>query len=404
MRRRIYETLLGEHLTQNRQMAFVSGPRQVGKTTTCRAVADTRDESHYLNWDNRDHRRVILGGPEFIAEHVELTRLREQPPVLVLDEIHKWKDWKHLLKGLFDTYSDQLDVIVTGSAQLDVYRHGGDSLMGRYFPYRMHPLSVAELLEPHRTDDQLIRAPSHMERSDFERLQMMGGFPEPFERNDRQFYNRWRRLRSQLLFQEDLRELTRIRELGQVETLAMIVADRVGSTVNYSSFARDIGASVNTIKSWLETLERLYYCFSVRPWHKNVTRALRKQPKYYLWDWSIVDDVGARSENLVASALLKAVHYWTDVGLGEFDLRFIRDKQQNEVDFVVVRDRQPWFLVEVKTSQSKSLSSSLERFQSQTEADHAFQVMMDAPYVDRDCFSTTAPVKVPALTFLSQLV
>ncbi|MGM0558902.1 MAG: ATP-binding protein [Myxococcota bacterium] len=357
-----------------------------------------------MNWDNRDHRQIILGGPASIAEHADSSRLREQPPVLVLDEIHKWSDWKDLLKGLFDTYSEKLDIIVTGSAQLDVYRHGGDSLMGRYFPYRMHPLSVAELLSPERPDDSALQAPSELAQGDFERLRQMGGFPEPFERNDRQFYNRWRRLRSQLLFQEDLRELTRIRELGQVETLSMFVADRVGATVNYSSFSRDIGASVNTIKSWLETLERLYYCFSVRPWHKNVTRALRKQPKYYLWDWSVIDDEGARTENLVASALLKAVHFWTDVGLGEFGLHFIRDKQQHEVDFVVVRDREPWFLVEVKSSASKSLSGSLERFQEQTGAKHAFQVAMDAPYVDRDCFSVEEPTIVPALTFLSQLV
>jgi hypothetical protein len=178
-----------------------------------------------------------------------------------------------LLKGLFDTYSEKLDIIVTGSAQLDVYRHGGDSLMGRCFPYRMHPLSVAELLSPKGPFDAAIQPPSEIAQDDFDRLQRMGGFPEPYERNDHKFYNRWRRLRSQLLFQEDLRELTRIRELGQVETLSLFVADRVGATVNYSSFARDIGASVNTIKSWLETLERLYYCFSVRSWHKNVTRA-----------------------------------------------------------------------------------------------------------------------------------
>ena len=385
-------------------MAFVSGPRQVGKTTTCRAVAEQCETSHYLNWDNRNHRPIILRGPDAIADRVELNRLREHPPVLVLDEIHKWKDWKDLLKGLFDTYGDELAVVVTGSAQLDVFRHGGDSLMGRYFPYRMHPLSVAELVAPTPASPALIREPRELGWADFERLQQMGGFPEPFERDDTQFYNRWRRMRSQLLFQEDLRELTRIRELGQVETLSIFVADRAGSTVNYSSFARDIGASVNTIKSWLETLERLYYCFSVRPWHKNVTRALRKQPKYYLWDWSLLDDQGARAENLVASALLKAVHYWTDMGHGEFSLHFIRDKQQNEVDFAVVRDGSPWFLVEVKSSASKSLSDSLERFQEQTGADHAFQVAMDAPYVNQDCFTTTEPTIVPALTFLSQLV
>jgi uncharacterized protein len=401
---RIYHQLMLEHLEQNRQMLFMMGPRQVGKTTTCRHVAELHDESFYLNWDNRAHRQILARGPEAVAEHVQLAKLREEPPIVVLDEIHKTKNWKDLLKGLFDTYETKLKLIVTGSAQLDVLRTGGDSLMGRYFSYRMHPLSVAELTQPERSMDQLLSDPAKIEDQRFATLLERGGYPEPFERDDQRFYNQWRRTRSQLLFQEDLRQLTRIRELGQVEVLADLLRERAGSTTNYSSIARDLGASVNTIKGWLQTLEKLYYCFAVRPWHKNVTRALRKRPKYYLWDWSLVDDTGARAENFVASALLKAVQFWTDRGHGDFSLRFIRDKEQNEVDFVVVRDGAPWFLVEVKSSSSKRLSGALERFQVQTGAEHAFQVALDAPYVDADCFEQTEPAIVPARTLLSQLM
>lgn len=203
---------------------------------------------------------------------------------------------------------------------------------------------------------------------------------------------------------EDLRDLTQVRELGQVEMLAELIADRVGQLVSYSSLSRDIGASVDSIRRWVRTLESLYYCFSVRPWHVNVTRSLRKEPKYFLWDWSQVRDPGARAENMVASALLKAVHVWSDRGQGSFDLCFIRDKEKREVDFVVVRDGEPWFLVEVKRSGNASLSSHLHRFQEQTGARYAFQVAMDAPYVDRDCFDQAGPIIVPARTFLSQLV
>lgn len=203
---------------------------------------------------------------------------------------------------------------------------------------------------------------------------------------------------------EDLRDLTQVRELGQVATLAELIADRVGQLVSYSSLSRDIGASVDSIRRWTRTLESLYYCFSVRPWHKNVTRSLRKEPKYFLWDWSQVKEPGARAENMVASALLKAVHCWSDRGQGDFALHFIRDKERREVDFVVVRDGEPWFLVEVKNSGKASISAHLHRFQKQTGAQHAFQVAMEEPYVDRDCFAQMAPIIVPARTFLSQLV
>jgi len=400
---RLYEELVEHHARRHRQILFLMGPRQVGKTTSCRRAAERFEEFHYLNWDNRNHRETIVGGPEEVADALELQRLRETPPLLVLDEIHKWGKWKDFLKGLFDTYEQTLRIVVTGSARMDVFRSGGDSLMGRYFAHRMHPLSVAELARSEAPSDELIAPPSPIDEQDYRTLWEMGGFPEPFEHRDETFYNRWRETRSQLLFNEDLRELTRIRELGQVELLAEFVRRQVGSTLVYSNLSRDLDASVSTVKRWVETLSRLYYCFAIRPWHKNVKRSLRKRPKSYLWDWSLVDEPGARAENMVGSALLKAVHHWTDAGFGEFDLHFVRDKEQHEVDFAVVRDGEVWFLVEVKTS-STSLSSDLERFRDQTGADHAFQVVLEQAYVDRDCFEVNEPVVVPAETFLSQLV
>ena len=194
-----------------------------------------------------------------------------------------------------------------------------------------------------------------------------------------------------------------VHQLGQVETLAELVRQQCGQLSSYSSFARAIGASVDSVRRWLGTLESLYFCYPLRPWHLNVARSLRKEPKYYLWDWSQAPDEGARAENLVASALLKAVHLWTDLGAGDFGLYFLRDKQQHEVDFVVVRDGQPWFLVEVKRSGSASLSPALARFQRQTGAPHAFQVALDLPYVERDCFAHSHPLIVPTQTFLAQL-
>lgn len=101
--------------------------------------------------------------------------------------------------------------------------------------------------------------------------------------------------------------------------------------------------SVDLVRRWTAALEALYYCFTVRPWFRNVPKSLRRQPKVYLWDWSMAEGDGPRAENLVASHLLKAVQWWTDVGIGSFELFYLRDKAKREVDFLVARDEQPWF-------------------------------------------------------------
>ena len=401
---RRYEPMLRGHFNTCRQMVFLSGPRQVGKTTTARAVAQALGEHEYFSWDRQTDRTTILAGPDAVAERMQLHRLRPEPPVCVLDELHRYGKWKGFLKGLFDSYPDALRILVTGSARLDVFRAGGDSLMGRYFPYRMHPLSLAEVSVPNRVPEDGPVPPTRPAPDALSALLRFGGFPEPFLRQEDRFWRRWRRLRNQQLFREDLRDLTGIRELGQVEVLAELLRTRVGQLVSYTSLANALNASVDSVRRWIETLERLYWCFAVRPWHRNVPRALRKEPKYYLWDWSSVENPAARLENLVASALLKSVHAWTDLGAGDYGLHFLRDKEKREVDFLVTRDGAPWFLVEVKSSGSARLSPHLLRFQEVTGAAHAFQVALDLEFVDRDCFAENRPLVVPAATFLSQLV
>lgn len=396
-RPRLYTSLLEDHLRRHRQMALVSGPRQVGKTTLCRSVGEA-----YLNWDNADDRRRLLGGPGALATALQLDRLRAKPVVVVLDELHKYTKWKSLLKGFFDTYGDRVRLIVTGSSRLDVFRRGGDSLMGRYLLYRIHPWSVGESL---RTElpKQEIHAPAPIASADWDALWEHGGFPEPFLRRDTRFSRRWRSLRHEQLSREDLREVTHVQDLGTMETLMQILAERSGQQLVYSNLAQEIGVAVDTVKRWIDLLGRLHYGFVVRPWFVNVTKALRKEPKWFLRDWSGLADVGARAETFVACHLLKAVEGWTDLGFGEFELRYLRDRMKREVDFLVVRDRQPWFLVEVKNSDTR-LSPSLALFQAQTKAPHAFQAVMDLPFEAANCFQAKHPVVVPAKTFLSQLL
>jgi len=395
-RPRLYGSILADHLRRHRQMAFVSGPRQVGKTTACRSAADT-----YLSWDNADDRRLLLRGPSALAEGLGLDRLREQRPVVVLDELHKHAKWKSLLKGFFDTWGDRVRVLVTGSSRLDVFRRGGDSLMGRYLLYRMHPWSVGECLRTEAPESPIHRA-SAVSDADWEALLVHGGFPEPFLKRDIRFTRRWRSLRREQLSREDLRDVAHVADLGAMETLMELLSERTASQLVYAGLSREIGIALDTAKRWVDLLGRLHYGFLVRPWFRNVEKALRKEPKWYLRDWSGVTDVGAHAETLVACHLLKAVETWTDLGFGDFELRYLRDKQKREVDFLVVADRKPWFLVEVKAS-GQPLSPSLSHFQEQTKAGHAFQIAMDLPFENVDCFKEKRPVVVPARTFLSQL-
>ena len=395
---RLYQTIIEAHLRDYRQMVFLSGPRQVGKTTVCESVAST-----YLSWDDEDVRRAIQAGQRTVADKYALDAASESARVVVYDEIHKYARWKQYLKGFYDLYGKRLKIVATGSAKMDIYKRGGDSMMGRYFPYRMHPLSVAELLDVSLPGERLIRAPRRLDDDEWAALLRFGGFPDPFVNRDVRFSRRWNSLRFEQLLKSDMRDLTRIAELDQLSALAQILSLRSGEQLVYKSLGRDLGVDEKTAKKWIKALKYLYLGFEVRPWFKNVENSIRKMPKWYMRDWANVQDAGKRAETFVACHLLKAIEGWTDLGYGEFTLGYIRDKSRREVDFVVARDGKPWFLVEVKKG-DRHLSDSLGFFQQTLGAKHAFQVVMDAEYGEYDCFTGMSPVVVSARTFLSQLL
>ena len=401
--KRIYTAVIKEHFKRNQQMVFLIGPRQAGKTTVSLMAKEFTSQFSYLNWDNLDHRKIIIEGVNSVASFAGLDKLTSEIPIIVFDEIHKYSKWKTFLKGFFDTYKGKVNIIVTGSSRLDVYKKGGDSLMGRYFPYRLHQLSLGELGRIDLSEKE-INEPFQSKNQSFDKLLKNGGFPEPFIKNDPRFLNRWKTLRQQQLIREDIRDLSRIQELGQIELLAEILKYQAGQLTNYSNLANKVNVSSDTIHRWIKTLQSFFYCFTIQPWSKNIPRSLIKEPKTYLWDWINVDEEGSRVENLVAAHLLKAVNYWTDCGLGQYALWFIRDKEKREVDFLVSRDKKPWFLVEVKLSSKAGISKNLAYFQEKVRARHAFQVVFDMEYIPKDCFKHTEPIIVPASTFLTQLV
>lgn len=394
--KRIYESIINDHFQRNQQMLFISGARQVGKTTTAQSVAGN---GIYLDWDVQEDRVDIIQGQRHLAERIGA----QTNQTIVFDELHKYADWKNFIKGFYDLYSARgWQTIVTGSSRLDTYRKGGDSLLGRYFHLQMFPLSTAELV---RTDfsSQTIYPPQKIDPSTWNALLEFGGFPQPFLKADKRFHRQWHRTRQDRIFQEEIRSLGGAYDVAKIELLAELIQLNATTSVNYSSYARAIRASVESIQRWIILLQQLSYCFTLRPWTKNISRSIAKEPKVYLGDWSGIADVGKRNENFIACSLLKAVEGWNDTGLGNYALHFIRTKEKREVDFVITADGSPWLLVEVKTSET-TLSPQLEYFQKMIGAPHALQAVINLPYQEIDCFSLEAPTVVPAQTLLSQLL
>lgn len=381
-------------------MLFLMGARQVGKTTLATMIAEGYERSLYLNWDIDDDRDKILSGQRFIERFFSIEEMGAKP-LVIFDELHKYPNWKNFIKGFYDLYKNHYHIIVTGSAHLNVFQKGGDSLMGRYIPYTIHPFSVGELNRNPIKDTH--KDPFEINEIDWETLFKFGGFPQPFLERDQAFYNQWKRLRRSQLFREDIKDSTQIQEVAQIELCAQMLSYQSGGILNRSTVADKLRVSVNTINRWLEVLRQFYFAFTIQPWSRNIPHSLVKEPKVYLYDWSLVSDAGARFENMVACHLKKSVDFWCESGVGEFELYFLRDKKQREVDFLVIRDGQPWMLVEAKTSK-QSIHTPLYYYREHTKAPFAFQVTKDMAYVACDCFAQEDVFIMPAKTFLSQLV
>jgi uncharacterized protein len=322
----------------DRKMAFISGPRQVGKTTLGRALLE--QSVNEFTWDDPRFRAAWAHDP------LAAIASRAQGPVL-LDEVHKDRRWKSRLKGLYDLRGRDMPIVVTGSARLDLFRRGGDSLLGRFIPYRLHPFTVGESAAPPPPDEILH---SGKVRFPIEALLQLGGFPEPLLAGSEPKARRWSRLRSERLLFEDLRDLRHVHDVQAVRILADLLPARVGSLLSVNSLREDVGVAYATVRDWMSVLQSLYHLVLLRPYAGRLQRTLRAEPKLYLLDYLSVPSRAARLENLTALHLLKACQYWTDTAQGEFELHFLRTKEKEEVDFVVLREKKPWILVECKSN------------------------------------------------------
>lgn len=355
-----------------RKMVFVAGPRQVGKTTLARSLPGAAEG--YLNWDIPEHRERLLK--------------RELPPSLlwIFDEIHKYRLWRNYLKGLYDGKRPGQQILVTGSARLDYYRYSGDSLQGRYHLLHLHPLSVAEL--------------SLSTEEELRTLLTLGGFPEPFFSGSEVEARRWSREHRNLLVREELASLERVQDLGNLELLMLRLPDLVGSPLSINALREDLQVSHKTVASWIQILERLFALFRLPPFGSPSIRAVKKEQKHYHFDWSLVPELPARFENLVASHLLKWVQYQQDTQGRDLELRYFRDVDGREVDFVLTERRKPLTFIECKWADAE-IDRSLRYLKTRFPQCDAWQISATG---QKDYVSPEGIRVCPALVYLSTLV
>jgi len=336
-----------------KKMVFIGGPRQVGKTTLAKALLRQNGfTGRYFNWDFDEDRRDILS-----------KKWRSDSGLIIFDELHKYPHWKNWIKGIYDTAEHQIRFLVTGSARLDVYRRGGDSLLGRYHYWRLHPFGFDEYPLKMTADEV------------FKRLMTVGGFPEPFLDGDEREARRWRRERFDRVLMEDIRDLESIRNISLLSLLIDQLRTRVGGLVVMSNIAGEIQVSPKTVAKWLDALERMYLVFAVRPYSKNLPRAILKPPKVFFFDnGDVIGEEGAVFENLIATHLLKKNHFLEDRDGFRYELRYIRDKEGREVDFVILKEGRIEELIEVKFS-GDSVSQHLRYYAEKLKPSKVTQIV-----------------------------
>ena len=366
-KKRYLQSAIQKDALQKNKMVFISGSRQVGKTTLGKQFLE--DKKNYFSWDQTEFRKTWAKFPEKILDHIG------NGPILI-DEVHKDKIWKRKIKGLYDRYHDELDIIVTGSAKLDIYRKGGDSLMGRYVPYRLHPFTVGESINP-PSPDQIFKKPRVS--YPWKDLMNLGGYPEPLLRGRLSEAERWSRLRLDQIAYEEIRDIKMISQTHRLRLLLDLIPEKIGSLFSYNSLKEDVGVAYATVRDWVLLLSQVYYGFFIKPYSKSLKRSNRSNPKFYVYDILQIPKKEQRLENLTALHLIKACHYWTDTAQGVFDLYFLKDKEKREVDFLITRNKTPWMLVECK-SQSKNLSPHLIYYKEQLKTPLNFQLVETKNY------------------------
>lgn len=359
---------LWEELVKEKSLIFLAGPRQAGKTTLAKHISSSFVNHTYFNWDIISDKKKIIEDPVFFQG---INRLDDSNPLVVFDEIHKYKDWKNYLKGIFDEFHQEYYFLVSGSGRLDLYKSGGESLAGRYLMFHLFPFTVSELSHNKRSWKEFVRDPLQgfkINKPDataaiWSRLSELSGFPEPYLKQKRSFWVQWSANYHKQIIREDIRDMSGIKKINELEILYSLLPSKIGSPLSINSLAGDVGAAFDSVKNWISLFERAYLLFRISPWNKRITRAIKKEQKAYIFDHPLVTDPGSRFENMVAVELYRSVARWNEKGLGIFSLHYIRNKEKQEVDFLICDNNKPWLMIEAKNG-SELYSQSLQLFQS----------------------------------------
>ena len=369
MNKRTLYKELWDQLSADKSLVMLAGPRQAGKTTFARdIVAKDFTDTVYFNWDLPKDKRRLIEDPVFFSK--EPRSSVSSRPLIILDEIHKYRDWKNYLKGVYDQFAEKYQFLVTGSGRLEFSRKAGDSLAGRFLKFHIFPLTLAELSGRRRTlrdfmDDPLEGfddAPAGRTSEAFHSLWALSGFPEPFTKGRKNFWSTWSAAYGQQIVRDDLRTLADLRNLDTVETLFALVPSRVAIPLSMNNLAGDIQVAFDTVKNWLLLFDSFYLTFRLSPWTAKISRSILREKKMYLFNFPVIEDEAARFENLAALEFLRAVETWNDRGLGKFSLHYLRNKDKQEVDFLLAENNRPFLLVETKLSE-ESPAINLTAFQ-----------------------------------------
>lgn len=377
-------TYIARHLERfirqdlEKKMVFISGPRQAGKTTLAQKLL--KDEGSaltpsYLNWDSGPDRENIM---------------REQfPPgsgMLVLDEVHKYSKWRQIVKGLYDKRHHELKILVTGSGRLDYYRHGGDSLQGRYHFYRLNPLCLDET--------------GSSSQEDLVDLMRFGGFPEQYLEKSERESRRWSKEYRSRIVNEDLNSLEHIKDIALIEHLALRLPELVGSPLSLNALRQDLQVSHQSISRWIIMLENIYMIFRLYPFGSDKIRAVKKEAKHYHFDWTLIEDEALRFENLIACNLLKHCHFLQDYEGRNIELRYFRDIDKREVDFVIVENNRPLHFIECKIK-GKETNPALKYLKERFPKAGAYQISL----YRKEAFIDKHSIHVcPAVKYLNEIL
>ncbi len=373
-------------------MVWISGPRQVGKTTLVKQLSES-----YFNWDTAEVKKAYLHDPYFFRGNVQW---------VIFDEIHKFRNWKKILKGYYDSPSRKENFIVTGSGKMDLFQKGGDSLQGRYNLFHLTPLLYDEI---YNSKQKKLSKPRDFEswepdgnsESDYD-LRALGGFPAPFLKGKVESLRKWQDQYLERVVREEVRDFSAVQRLDQIELLARLLPTRVSSPLSIKSLSEDLDSSTVGVKSWIRLFEILYFGFQIKPYHKKIHRAVKKEQKWYFYQWTYVEDEGPKFENYLATQLSSICLFWKEQGFGRYELYYLRDQDKREIDFLITKDLKPIALIEAKNS-AQNWPASLYYYTQKLNIP-GFLVYPEGPVKRVDQSTSMSGWSLPSHRFLKGLI